>query len=156
MEQHGSSNELTGFLIRAYSNLSLLTNHFFSAATDAYAARAILYARRTMASSPVDEAETLAQWHLLYAQTMTGLQHKAHEQSLELHKDHQPPDWAEFIRPGLDWDSDSLKNLAIGKSPSADWARLMMFQQIDQYGYAQPTYEAATETIEHRQASPPE
>ena len=149
MEQHGASNESVGYLIRAYGNLSLLTNHFFSAATDAYAARAILYSRRILASSSDDEAKTLAHWHLLYAQTMAGLQHNAQALSQTLHESHEAPRWAEFIRPCLDWDSESLLNLAGSKSPSADWARLMWFQQVDAYGYANPTYLAAEETMDH-------
>ena len=148
IEKHGSSKDMTGFLVRAYGNLSLLTNHFFSAATDAYAARAILYCRRIQAASPNDEAKTLALWHWLHAQTLTGIHHNAHAEIPKLQEEHEPPGWAEFIRPALNWDSDGLLNLAGSKSPSADWARLMHFQQVDAYGYAQPTLEVAEETMD--------
>ena len=149
-ETYGGTPELTGNLVRAYSNLSLLTNHFFSAATDAYAARALLYAGRMQnlaGETEEADADKIAQWHQLYASAMTGLHNDVLKQCKELESKMEAPAWAQFILPYIEWDSEKLQDIAESKSESAGWARLLWFQETDALGYAQPVFEAAEATI---------
>lgn len=61
-------------LVRAYANLSMLTQHHWNAASEAFASRSFVYAQRLITAS--NESDR-ALWHRAYSWALCGVHHQA-------------------------------------------------------------------------------
>lgn len=143
--KEGESPELLSLLVRGYAHLSLHTLHHWNASTDVFAARAALYARRLLDKSSESD---LAQWNTAYMWAILGLPNHASEVLDDLkQRDSYDPDtlpaWTKLIEPIIEFDRDSLKQLAEeDESEIAPWAARMFYQVSFFYRYPEWMYEA--------------
>jgi len=67
----GESPQLLGALVRAYSNMGMMSGYLWSPAHKVFKARALLYAQRLIATDP--QRPGWGRWHRGYALAMAGL-----------------------------------------------------------------------------------
>ena len=96
LQTRGESPESLGHLVRGYANLSLLTTHYWTATSQAFLARSLLYADRLM---QVDTDKSRALLHRAYARAVTGQLAAALDDLQQSKAGTILPEWAELIEP---------------------------------------------------------
>ena len=153
---HGETPEWLGVLVRGYANLTLLTNHHWTSATEVFTARSWLYAQRMVASSP-DRNSAL--WHRAYAWALGGALHHAltdleelqqPQQEVEISQDtanvnKAEPSWSELIKPYCMFDRVALKEVGEHRDALQPWALRLQFELASSYGISRWMYDLAEE-----------
>ena len=128
IDHEGESPELLGYLVRGYTNLALLTEHHWNAASDGYGARAMIYAER-LAAIGNEDANSL--WHRAYMWTLIGNHNHALDDLAKLaEKGAQTsgPEWTKVIEPTCYCDRKALSELATNSESIAALAYRMHMQ----------------------------
>ena len=107
----------------------MLTEHAWSSQTEAFAARAMLYAERLCKLSHNDAS---AQWHRAYAYAVIGAHAAAIEQLGQLEGNNATaaalPTWTELIPPLVEFDDERLEQLANSHPELKQTATLLQWQ----------------------------
>jgi tetratricopeptide (TPR) repeat protein len=135
----GQTPELLGILARGYANLSMLTQHTWNASSEAFAARAMLYAQRLVVA---DNESPFSLWNRAYVWAVIGC-HQHSLADLEKLADAEPPAWGKLISPFVHFDREALKGIADQDEAIAPWALRLNFQLASAYRYPQWLYDAA-------------
>ena len=109
LQTRGESPESLGHLVRGYANLSLLTTHYWTATSQAFLARSLLYADRLM---QVDTDKSRALLHRAYARAVTGQLAAALDDLQQSQAGTMLPEWAELIEPYCRCQVEELFKLA--------------------------------------------
>jgi tetratricopeptide (TPR) repeat protein len=118
----GESPALWGGLIRAYSNLVLMTDGLWNPSFRVYAARALLYAQRWHMHDP---RSPMALWHRAYAEALCGLHAMAIDdlEAADKFQDAEPanervepPTWVPLIRAFVFFDFKQFRKVAAEKA----------------------------------------
>jgi hypothetical protein len=135
MRLHGQTPPRLGGLVRAYANLSQLTQLQWCAMRQAFAARALLYAQRMVASNPTSPE---ALWHRAYAWTMAGRHAEAladleRAQALAHQQQVDRPAWLPLLEASCRYDTASLLEAlsADPQAPEAQLAAYLLFLSVE-------------------------
>jgi tetratricopeptide (TPR) repeat protein len=113
MKDGSDSPEWLDVLARSYAHLSALTNHTWSSHSDAFAARALLYAERAVVQA---KGEPLPRWSRAYVYAVLGLHGLALDEVEAISDlpdgDAEPPAWATLVRPIAEFDHPALDKCA--------------------------------------------
>ncbi len=164
MREHGSTPELLGLLARGYANLSMLTQHQWNTTSEVFAARAMLYAERFLASQ---EEKRIALWHRAYVWALTGSHQNAErdfnaiqklatnqDEDTELNDTEIPetdltqkspsadadPLWSQLIRPFFLFNPEKLMQVGSDHESLLPWSHRLQFQVISSYRYSEWLY----------------
>jgi tetratricopeptide (TPR) repeat protein len=147
----GPSRGWLSVLARGYANLSLMTEHHWKSDTEAFAARALLYAERLLVANPNDAAAHATR---AYVRAIVGLHAAALEdQKLaeDLHKKHADekdlPGWFDVINPYCSFDRGSLHSLGERRRSLRQLTRRLGFEHARAFGDDRWMYEASKETM---------
>jgi tetratricopeptide (TPR) repeat protein len=138
----GESAVRLGALVRGYANLSQLAQLQFSAESDVYAARAILYAQRMVASDP---KSAFALWHRAYAFAMVGLQGAALsdlKNAADL-KDSEAPKWVALLEPYCRYQPKRLRDAVAADASQTALGSYLGFLMLENSGSQGATMSAA-------------
>lgn len=107
------SLEWLDVLARSYAHLSTLTNHTWSSQSDAFAARALLYAERAVVQA---KDKPLPRWSRAYVYAVLGLHGLAIDEVDAISDmpdgDAEPPTWTELVKPIAEFDHVALDKCA--------------------------------------------
>ena len=149
MAEHGESPEWLGVLVRAYANLSLLTQHQWNSTTEVFSARSWHYAQRLLQSYPEYE---LGLWNRAYARTLGGTINFALKDLETLDaKEVDPknlPTWTQLLQPYCEWNREALTDLGNQHQEIRAWAARLDFQIASAYRYSQWMMPAAREVAQ--------
>jgi tetratricopeptide (TPR) repeat protein len=134
----GQSRSWLGVLVRGYANLALMTEHHWKSDHQAFAARALLYAKRMQLSNPEDVV-SLA--HLAYAEAIVGM-HGAALAKLDRIEELQKskgeagtlPKWYVVLRPFCSFQREQLEALVTQHKDVRELAQRLSFQQARAFG----------------------
>jgi tetratricopeptide (TPR) repeat protein len=122
LHESGESAILLGALVRAYANLGILTEVYWSPLHKVFKARALLYSQRMVARDPTSP---WAAWHRAYALALAGLHADASnelDEAARLAQEHDAagpvPSWVSVIDACCRFDWKKLA--AIGDTDAAD------------------------------------
>ncbi len=150
-------------LARAYAQLSMLTGHTWNASTEAFAARAMLYAQRGVTAT---DSSPDALWTRAYTYALTGsLQHAEKDLKqlgVTLVKStsgaeadtgddaamSEGPAWRERLVPYVLCDRQALQQLADRDEKLAPWARELDFQLAMAFRYPKWMFDAAGKLLQ--------
>lgn len=129
----GKSRAWLGVLARGYANLALMTEHHWRSDTEAFAARALLYALRLTKSNP-DNA--VAHAHLAYVESIIGL-HAAALKEVDYVDEHLKsagdaapvPNCLELVRPFCTFKRDALFATIEQRKSLRQLAQRLSFEQ---------------------------
>ncbi len=151
--ESGPTPEWLGILVRGYANLSQCTQHQWSAISEVFAARSLLYAERLIEIGG-DKPTATALWHRAYARALVGLHADALEDlegvalpQVQL----EPPAWVALIDPYCRWQRSELSELGEVNNALNPWALRLRFQLNANYRYSDWIYDAG---VEHLQSFP--
>jgi tetratricopeptide (TPR) repeat protein len=167
LSARGETPELVQQLARAYAQLSMLTGHTWNASTEAFAARAMLYAQRSVVAT---DSSSDSLWTRAYTYALTGsLQHaekdlkklgvalakstsSADADESELSEGEKKeedaaasdgPAWRERLVPYVLCDRQKLQQLADRDKRHAPWALELDFQLAMAFRYPKWMFDAA-------------
>jgi tetratricopeptide (TPR) repeat protein len=146
IRESGESPARLGALARAYAHLGELTRYQWTAAHDAFAARALLYAQRMRVATP-DSSDGL--WTRAYVRALLGL-HGAALGDVELARragGAEPP-WARLIEPLCYYRTGELRDIAASDPTLAPMASYMSFLTLENSGAQAATMEAVQGALE--------
>jgi hypothetical protein len=120
MRQRGESDDGLDRLAAGYANLAMLTEKVWSTQPTVYAARALLYAQRLLATQ---KEPARGQWRLAYVLDLLGADRLAVEALTQAEQataaaGGQPPVWASLVTARVQYDPIALARLAA--EPEAD------------------------------------
>lgn len=135
----GESPELLQRLVRGYSHLAVLTQHFWNVTSDIYAARALLYAERLYAAS---EQSPAALSHRVYARALCGTHALALADIAAMRNPGGPiersaplaPPWIGIFEAYCHFDRATLQAAAAEVPSMAPLAKLLIAQINDAQG----------------------
>lgn len=118
-----------GCIVRAYANLGLMSEYYWSAAHKVYKARALLYAQRMVRRDP-RSAE--GYWHRAYALTLSGLHGLALADLdaatlLAEEAKETPPEWVGLVRNTCLYQTSPLEDAARNSTSQRELAALLAF-----------------------------
>jgi tetratricopeptide (TPR) repeat protein len=147
----GQSCAWLGVLARGYANLSLLTEHHWKSDTEVFAARALLYAERLVATNPSDP---ISHGCRAYVWAIVGLHAAAldeFKQVAELRKQKSDqtliPDWVNVIEPYCSFKREPL--IAMGQKHSSlqQLAQRLAFELERAFGDDRLMFASAKQTM---------
>ncbi len=147
IRDQGASPALLGVLARGYAHLGLLTNHLWSSQSDAFAARALLYAERM-----VDHDDSArAHWHRAYVQAVIGA-HGAALEELEAIAQLEPsaeklPAWTELVAPTAHFEMEKLAEIGGRRREVAEVAALLQWELYRAFMVPRWDYEKGVATM---------
>jgi tetratricopeptide (TPR) repeat protein len=149
--EKGRSRAWLGVLARGYANLSLATEHHWKSDTEVFAARALLYAQRSVAAYPDD---SLAHADRAYALAIVGL-HSAALDELKLieelrgkHPDQRAlPNWLELIAPYCSFEREAFIKIGDQRPSLRHVVQRLSFEQQRAYGDERWMFDAAKLTM---------
>jgi tetratricopeptide (TPR) repeat protein len=130
----GESPARLGALVRAYANLSQLTRFQWSAANRVYAARALLYGQRMVATDPTS---AFSLWHRAYARALAGLPRAALSDLAEASKAKPSvpaPAWVGLLGPYCKYQPGKLRDAAAADPSQSSLATFLAFGSIENSG----------------------
>ncbi|MEM9660140.1 MAG: hypothetical protein AAF961_17385, partial [Planctomycetota bacterium] len=171
MREYGESPELLGLLARGYANLAMLTQHQWNATSEAFGARAILYAQRMVAAADGDDS---ALWHRAYAWGLVGVHHHAlsdvdavntlhgeghvaegaaEDEAAQNETEGPPPaptgpEWTRLLIPYLHCDRAALKQVGEQQPSLQPWSLRLWFQLTSAYRYPEWMFAAGRELMQ--------
>ncbi|MEI6239174.1 MAG: hypothetical protein WCR51_02175 [Planctomycetia bacterium] len=131
MRRHGESDEVLDRLAAGYANLAMLTEKVWSTQPTVYAARALLYAQRLVATQP---QAARGQWRMAYVLDMLGADRLAIEALTQADKataaaGSTPPAWSSLVTARVQYDPIVLARLAA--EPEADeLTRVQLYRSL--------------------------
>jgi hypothetical protein len=136
IRQNGQSPQLLGALVRGYANLGQITRFQWTAASDVFAARSLLYAQRMVVNDP---GSAIALWHRAYAEAMAGLITSAREDltaaaTLAQTSNASKPAWVDLVDLLCHCDSKGLLKIAQSDPARAPLASYMAFMLDEHTG----------------------
>jgi tetratricopeptide (TPR) repeat protein len=151
ISEKGQSKGWLSVLARGYANLGMMTGHHWMSDSDAFAARALLYAERLAASAP-DDSHAFAT--RAYARAIVGL-HAAALDDLkridELRKQHpeqkQLPGWLDVVSPYCSFEREPLRSIVDRRPSLRQLAQRLSFEQMRAFGDDRWLFEAAKPSI---------
>ena len=148
MRKQGHSLEWMGVLVRGYANLAMLTGHTWSSQTEAFAARALLYAERMCR---FDNESNLAKWHRAYALAIIGADGAAIDQLEELTKTSDDgkvslPTWRLMIGPYVKFENANLQQIGKDHPELTEIVGLLSWNQYHSYMHGRWIYEQGIAT----------
>jgi tetratricopeptide (TPR) repeat protein len=179
IREQGQSPELLARIVRGYAHLAMLTQHFWNATGDVFAARSLVYAERFYVAS---NRSPLALAHRAYAKALCGAHAAALADLAELQKSSASasgdaadvPKWLTLIDAYCHFDRDKVQAEAEGDAAMLQLSKLLVARvndalgnwsqlmgQIDSaveespeaYGLFPPLWEATSIYIPRRQAA---
>lgn len=111
-------------LVRGYANLSVLTRHHWTSASDVFAARAILYGLRLR---NVHRQQPLTRETVAYTWSLIGLHYRCLELLVEYEED-QGHEWARLARLYARQDREALQAIGETAPEWTAWATRLSFQ----------------------------
>lgn len=147
MAKDGASLDWLGVLVRGYANLALLTDHTWASHSEAFAARALLYAERMMQLSQEDH---LARWHRAYALAVIGAHGAAIDELAELNKngENDLPAWIEVIEPYAEFDHDKLDAVANDHADLSETVAFLQWHLYASYQHGRWIYEKGLDAMQ--------
>jgi tetratricopeptide (TPR) repeat protein len=149
--REGSSRGWLGVLARGYANLALATEHHWKSDTEVFAARALLYAERSVAAHPDD---SLAHADRAYVQAIVGLHSSALDELklvADLRNKHpeqpQLPNWVELIEPYCAFERVALSKFADQRPSLRQLTQRLVFEQLRAFGDERWIFDAAKGTM---------
>ncbi len=137
MRESGESPERLAGIVRAYSNLSALTDCTLDLQYTVYAGRALLYAERLVAKQPDDFS---ARWPRIYTYIMTGMVNLANEEIEAMQNevgeggDLEMPEWGELMKAYIRYRYDVIEPIAFDEDDSrSELATLLWFRIMSQF-----------------------
>jgi tetratricopeptide (TPR) repeat protein len=140
-------------LIRGYTHLALLNEHLWSSRTEAFAARALLYAERLARQEPNAER---GRWNRAYALALIG----AHQAALnELHGDDSrvPLDasavaetmpWAKLVEPYCRFQRKAFDQAAAEQPQNSELAALLQWELTRAYRHEPWIYQGGVKAMQ--------
>ena len=149
--EKGQSRGWLNVLARGYANLALMTAHHWKSDSEAFAARALLYAERLVALGGDD---SLAHATRAYVRAIVGLHGAALEEVSwvkELRKQHpdqkELPSWFEVIEPYCSFEREPLHSLVDRRPSLRQLAQRLSFEQIHAFGDDRWLFDSAKESL---------
>lgn len=132
-------------LARGYANLALMTQHYWSSHTEAFAARALLYAERLVEqqSRSPDSLATRA-----YVQAVIGMHSVALDLSDKLATPTNAPAWQQVVRPYCEFDTESLNAIAQDRPAAKPLVAMLVWEHARGTGDARRIYDVGRATLE--------
>jgi hypothetical protein len=128
----GETRARLGGLVRAYTNLGVLTEHNVHSMSFAFKARGVLYAERWVSRDP---KSALAVWHRAYANALVGMHASALEDLALAEKlataattKPEPPDWVPLLDAYCRFDFERLEEMRT-KLPLAPFLEFLAYEQ---------------------------
>jgi tetratricopeptide (TPR) repeat protein len=133
IQNDAESPERLSALARAYVNLGMLTEHFWTTSTKALTARGLLYSERLATRQPDSAA---AQWCRGYVLAIAGRQHTAlpafeTARQLAAKQNLTVPSWAALAEAYCKFDTKTLSNSESREIPLARWLYFMAVEPSD-------------------------
>jgi tetratricopeptide (TPR) repeat protein len=128
----GETPERLAILVRSYANLGVLTRGMRNAASEAFAARAIVYATRLRTKYPSADHQSYV---VSYAYALAGLHHLAlatleATEKIESSQSADAPMWARTIVPVCRYDTERLMELGQKNWTVAPLVNCLAFQSL--------------------------
>lgn len=149
--EKGQSHAWLGVLARGYANLALMTEHHWKSDSEAFTARALLYAQRLTAAAPDDSGALATR---AYARAIVGLHGAALsdlQRSRELRRQHSEQQdlaaWTDVIEPYCSFQRDELHSLVQKRPSLRQLAQRLSFEQIRAFDDDRWTFDSAKETM---------
>jgi tetratricopeptide (TPR) repeat protein len=149
--EKGQSRGWLNVLARGYANLALMTGHHWKSDSEAFAARALLYAERLVTLAGDD---SLAHATRAYVRAIVGLHGAALEEVNrvnELRKQHpdqkELPSWFEVVEPYCSFEREPLHALGDRRPSLRQVAQRLSFEQIHAFGDDRWLFDSAKESL---------
>lgn len=154
IQEKGESVYRLGVLARAYANLSMLTQHQWNAVSEVFAARALMYAERSMAAYGQDD---MVFWNRAYVRAIVGTHQDAIADLEEIKTartdeegdDQSLPIWTRLIEPYVQCDSSRIQQIANDTPDLQAWALRLDFQLASASRYPKRMLASAGKLLTH-------
>ncbi len=149
--EKGESRAWLAVLARGYAHLSLMTEHHWKSDTEAFAARALLYAERMVAANPNDWQAHAAR---AYVRAIVGLHGAAFnelKQVDELRKQQSDtslkPVWLELVEPYCMFEREPVQAVGQRHPSLRQLAPRLSFEQARAFGDERWLFDSAKRTL---------